>query len=310
LSSIKEHIGDPTAVRWLRVAALMLHGRISCVDGRDDNGVIGTPGGDAGEFILLLSATEKILGRNFTANEVRTLMNRRLDTFGHFYIHTDYAAMNRCMEQMKSVPAIQETLVHIKDSPYKWRRYLKNPPKEIQHLLVEIMIDPKNLGCGHLRLMGTHSEEYMVRAELVENILRSVYLSQWTGHDEVVAVILGGGHEEGGVVNVNIDHPINSFTKVPLISPAFNNSQSFINHPQVASFLRAEFAKWMGLQRDICKLPDGEELHKEMERMASIQLNETLKHLAKGLPVFDLNFTGVDSTQVFVCGENICQLIN
>ena len=42
--------------------------RLSCVDGRDDSGVMGTPGGDAGEFLLALAAVEAAvaaLGQRF-----------------------------------------------------------------------------------------------------------------------------------------------------------------------------------------------------------------------------------------------------
>jgi hypothetical protein len=47
-------------VRWVKMAALLLHGKSSCVDGRDDHGVIGTPGGDAGEFLLALTSIERV----------------------------------------------------------------------------------------------------------------------------------------------------------------------------------------------------------------------------------------------------------
>ena len=39
-AQIEAHIGDPHSVRWVKMAALLLHGKSSCVDGRDDNGCV------------------------------------------------------------------------------------------------------------------------------------------------------------------------------------------------------------------------------------------------------------------------------
>jgi len=80
---------------------------------------------------------------------------------------------------------------------------------------------------------------------------------RWTGHYQVDIVFLGGRHDEGGVININIDQEISSFTKVPMISPSFSGAQSFINHPQVVSYLRLEYAKFMEVQDDLFKLPKG-----------------------------------------------------
>jgi hypothetical protein len=44
LDAIKTHIGDALNIQWLKMAAFLVHGRHSCVDGRDDSGVVGTPG--------------------------------------------------------------------------------------------------------------------------------------------------------------------------------------------------------------------------------------------------------------------------
>lgn len=35
---LQSHIGDPLNIQWLKMAAFLVHGRQSCVDGRDDSG--------------------------------------------------------------------------------------------------------------------------------------------------------------------------------------------------------------------------------------------------------------------------------
>ena len=38
IDEVRAHIGDPFAVRTMKMSAMLLHGRLSCVDGRDDTG--------------------------------------------------------------------------------------------------------------------------------------------------------------------------------------------------------------------------------------------------------------------------------
>ena len=77
-SDIESHLGDARSLRWMKIAALLVNGRLSCVDGRDDSGVMGTPGGDAGEFLLALAAVERVTGRAIDDTTLHTLLLRRL----------------------------------------------------------------------------------------------------------------------------------------------------------------------------------------------------------------------------------------
>ena len=99
LEQVKHHVGDPFNIRWMKVAAFSPHAGMNCVDGRDEAGlycvdsieciltvVIGTPGGDAGEFLILLCAAELLCGQEFTRKEVYQLLQRHMDTFGKFYL--------------------------------------------------------------------------------------------------------------------------------------------------------------------------------------------------------------------------------
>ena len=102
LDDVHHHIGDPFAVRQMKFAAMLLHGRLSCVDGRDDSGVVGTPGGDAGEFLLALSALERITGHELDDVVVGKLLRRRLDVFGRFYLHTDITGGNALVKALRA----------------------------------------------------------------------------------------------------------------------------------------------------------------------------------------------------------------
>lgn len=293
-AQIEAHIGESHSVRWVKMGAFMLHGKASCVDGRDDHAVIGTPGGDAGEFLLALASIERVTGKPVDLGRIPALLAAYVETFGHFYIHSDTIAGNNLIRSMRADPELGPLLPPTSSGPREWREYLRAPPVEHRPLVVRHMSIPGNLGCGHLRLMLQHPERYMIRSELVEAFLRALFTMRWDGAVELDVVILGGGHREGAVVNVRLGTGVWAFTRVPLISPACANVgvQMFVNHPQVADFLREQVARFFTTHPELLEI--GEEaypmLRKDIRRLAEIQQAATLSVLAKGLPIFDVVF--------------------
>jgi rhodanese-related sulfurtransferase len=299
---IETHVGDPRSVRWVKLAAILLHGRQACVDGRDDSSVVGTPGGDAGEFMLGLGAVERVLGRPLTRAVVTKLLRRRLDTFGQFYMHTDIAAGNRFIASLRADSRLTQSIGSTYEA-LEWRKWLSEPPLEARTHLLEHFTNPSHMGCGHLRLMLTNPDQYEVRSALVEDFLKAFYSTRWAGAPEMENVVLPGGHQEGAVVNVRIEGELHAYSWVPLMSPAYAGTQMFVNHPQVSAFLRRELAAFMAEQQDLWGEPlDGAKLLEELEGLAAKQMGATLGHLAKGLPVYDLTFLREGGTRVEAAG--------
>lgn len=291
-AQIEGHIGDPHTVRWVKMAALLLHTKVSCVDGRDDHGVIGTPGGNAGEFLLALSAIERVTGQHFPIDRLPQVLHSYVDTFGHFYVHSDTIAANELIKSMRADPRLTQHLPPVTSNSQDWRNYMNNPPEAARELMLEHMALPGHLGCGHLRLMLQHPDRYLVRRALAEEFIKAYFRMRWQGVLELDYVILGGGHQEGAVVNIRLAAGVWPFTRVPLISPACGSTQMFVNHPQVAEFMRDQVARFFTIHPDF--LPVDERhfgmLQKDMKRLASIQIAATLASLANGLPIYDVVF--------------------
>jgi rhodanese-related sulfurtransferase len=286
---VEEHVGDTASVRWVKLAALLLHGRLSCVDGRDDAGVLGTPGGDAGELVLALSAIERLTGRAFSPGEIRAILRRRLDTLGRFYMHTDVLAANNAIKTMRADRRFDEALTNVSEA-LEWRRFWLQPPESVRAPLLDYATQAPNIGCGHLKRALTLPDAYLTRSELVASVLSAYHCERWDGSAETELVVLGGDHHEGAVLNVRVEGAVHPFTRIPLVSPSAFGQQIFINHPQVASYLRRQLAEMIALQRDLVPEVDAPELHAEMERIAEAQLLSTLGALAKGLPIYDVTF--------------------
>lgn len=124
---IAEHVGEPTSVRWVKLGTFLMHGKRSCVDGRDDHGVIGTPGGDAGELLLALAVTERLSGKPFAPADVERVLLRHVDTFGRFYMHGD-VAMNRIVFERYRADERIAPFVRAVESPEDRRTFHKQPP--------------------------------------------------------------------------------------------------------------------------------------------------------------------------------------
>ena len=261
--------------REVRAAALLLQGTTACVDGREESTVLGTPGGDAGELLLALSTIEAVTGRALREEEIQRVFDHYVDGFGRFYMHTDRHALDRLAEDSR--------LAEIEDV----EALVRHPPAALRESLLEALVEPEHIGCGHLGLVAMHPEEYGVRRELTRSFLRVVFETLWRFPERVDYVVLEGGHTEEAVLNVHVEGPVHAFTNVPAISPRLEGRSFFVNHPEVAAFVRSQHAAFLRqeLQGELGSLAGYEEA---LAARAQQQLSATLGHLGATLPVFDV----------------------
>lgn len=277
--------------RRIRAAALLLAGTEACVDGREDHAVLGTPGGDAGELLLALATVEDVIRRPLSEPEVRALFEAYLSSFGRFYMHTDDHALAHLRTELRGDPRFTDA--PLGEDADSMAEYLHHPPPSVRGALLEHVFRPDNVGCGHLRLVLTHPEEYGVRAALTHSLGRIVYERLWREPEAIDFVVLHGEHHEEAVVNVSLGAPVHAFTNVPALPPVVAGHSVFVNHPEVAAFVRREHAKF--LFEELPALASDASLPgfvRALERKAQIQLERTVGYLARGLPVFELRFEG------------------
>jgi rhodanese-related sulfurtransferase len=283
---VAEHLGDASSIHWVKLAAILVSGHLSCVDGRDGSGVIGTPGGDAGELLVTLAALEQATGRRIDDAELRELLLCRLDAFGRLYLHTDVHASNALIAALRADRRLDDALKGV-FHPLEWRKFMASPPEAVRPVLLEHMLRPEHLGCGHLRLSLQRSNDYGVRPELVESFLRQFFTLRWEGVAEHAVAVLPGGHAEGAVVNIMLEDDAEAFSHVPLVSPMAGGSQMFLQHPQVATYLRNQLVRFLAQYEEV-NVPA---LEARLAELAGIQLGHTLKALASGLPIYETLLT-------------------
>ncbi|HZH02383.1 MAG TPA: hypothetical protein VEY30_01285, partial [Myxococcaceae bacterium] len=233
---------------------------------------------------------ERVTGEEISHRVLSELLRRRLDLLGQFYLHTDLGALGKLAASMQGDPRLKP-LSSASDEA-GWRQLFDAPPAHAREAVLSHAVIPEHLGCGHLRLTLQHSEDYGVRPALAEGMLQAFHRVRWEGSVDVDLVTLPGGHHEGAVVNVRTAGELWPFTPVPLVSPSYGGTQMFVNHPQVSHYLRTLLAQFLVTQGDLLPTPKGcrEALEREMAGLAETQLAQTLGHLARGLPVYDVTF--------------------
>ena len=299
---IVRHIGDPVALRWTKMAAFLMQSRISCVDGRDSQGVVGTPGGDAGEFLLALAAIESLTKSEFEIETVADLLDDYLETFGRFYMHTDRHAVEHWIQAIRADPQVAAALPDAAAGGDEWVQWFRSPPVQVRDRLLRLLALPGTIGCGHLRLMILHPTAYELRPQLVVAFLSAYFRRLWAGASGLEYVVLEGAHAEQAVVNIVLEGEIWPFTRVPLIPPA-GAIQIFVNHPQVVAYLRRQVAGFFSTHSEI-GVDEGhyEEIAERMAELGEQQLGQTISHLAEGLPIFEARFLADGSVFVTEIG--------
>jgi rhodanese-related sulfurtransferase len=290
--TIEAHLADPDRVRWVKAAALLMQGTRSCVDGRDERAVVGTPGGDAGELLLALAALERVRGDALDEQEIVHLLDEYLDAFGRFYLHTDDGALRGLADDSRFAAHVRRVGLD---------QLVRRPARELEPALLDALTTPAHVGCGHLRLVLEHPDEYGVRVELARALLRAVLRRLWQG-DAIDFVILEGEHHETAVVNVRVDHAVHVFTRIPAVSPHAGGEELFVNHPEVSAWLREQNATFLfEVEPFLRDHPEHRaEYLRALDEMGAAQLDATLRHLARSLPVYDAHFT---SGEVRVTGD-------
>jgi rhodanese-related sulfurtransferase len=281
-TSVAQMFGQPGAVRWVKVAALVMEGAESCVDGRNPEAVLGTPGGDAGEFLLALAAVEQVSGQQLSEAQVGALLDRYVEAFGRFYMHTDTYALKALGEALTRDGRLSAWRAQIEEDV---GAFVRHPPRGAEQAVLEAISAAEHVGCGHIKLQLKHPEEYGVRAELVQSFLRVFFAHMWSAPGELTWDILDGKHAEQAVVQIRVDEPVYAFTRVPALAPEHHGAQVFVVHPQVATYMRGLHVEFFipALRAQGVEV-ERAAFEQALNALAARQQDATLGHLASGLP--------------------------
>jgi hypothetical protein len=226
-----------------------------------------------------------------------------VDAFGAFYLHSDSHAVTKLLNTARQHDDLQNYVATISGTDIDVDAidtFLRCKSHNHHEALLELLVDPRFIGCGHVRLMSQFPEEYGVRPGLVTDFLRAFFTMWWDGSPELYFTVLGGEHNEAAVLQVIMDKPVWTYSRIPLLSPSFivdgTPKQMFVNHPEVIAFMRSQIATFL------TTLDSSHPAHLPVEQVATFNATitslgsqaagATLQHLAAGLPIFQAICSG------------------
>ncbi len=279
---VRTRLEDPSRIEWVSVASMIGAGSEHCIDGRAGGPVVGTPGGDAGELTLALGAVEHAAHAEVPLGAIETLVRRYAASFGRFYLHTDQGALARLDARL----AADARATSLRGS-VPIEELVRHPPRELESELASLLAQPEYVGCGHLRLLLEHPEEYGVRRELAEAVIRATHRLRFEHPDLVDYEVLEGEHEERAVVQVFLDRPVHPYSRVPTFPFREGDLAAFfVSHPEVSAYLRGELGSFLvEHERDLAlthregrhRSLDRERLERELRALADRQIRATLR---------------------------------
>jgi hypothetical protein len=274
---------QPHAMR-LPFERLLHEQPVACVDGRNASSVIGAPGGNAGLFLLMVAAYEQFRHFPLAHTDADQLFEAYLASFGHFYLHSDTAALERLGAALED---------HLESSPSftsveAVEAFLRKPPEEARSLLMDLLVWPEHVGCGHLRLILEQPDTYSVRHALMRFALRLFYQTLWAGDERLVFDVLDGDHAEEATLNI---HAIDDGeAPLPMPSPNYEATQVFVHHPEAVAFMHRQHAAFL-VDEKYLQPREETAFIAHQEKLGAAHLQATLQALAADLPTIDVHVT-------------------
>eukprot|EP00696_Hemimastix_kukwesjijk_P006625 gnl/Hemi2/1836_TR644_c0_g1_i1.p1 gnl/Hemi2/1836_TR644_c0_g1~~gnl/Hemi2/1836_TR644_c0_g1_i1.p1 ORF type:complete len:412 (+),score=121.59 gnl/Hemi2/1836_TR644_c0_g1_i1:84-1319(+) len=270
-------MGDPARLHW----AVSRTASFSCTDGRNTNEILGTPGGDLGEFLLALSVYEETVGMRLEPKDIAQVMINYLNYSGKkkFRMCTDTQALG-ALQASVNLNSLN----------------IRNPPNNVRQQLLDGLatVDPKygatTTGCRHLRAMLESPAEYFVRPELVQGTIRAFFVLMWAGHPKLRLDVLYGKSNEVAVVNVGTGSQCFACGLAPMVSPKTNEQSMIINHADAVQAYREDLATFISRQCKTSSIVVQTFKHR-MNVRAGLQFLSTVQRTAMGLPFYTVTFS-------------------
>jgi hypothetical protein len=220
-------------LKWVPLAELVGGMGIACIDGRHRECALGTPGGDTGELLLILSAVEQVRSIELGRELVWAALDEYAKLQGRFYLHTDSQALEALMLR---VYAHDESRVADDNSSSMLARFINANAEERESLRAGVT-RPEYLGCGHLRSMLLEPAAYGVRSKLSELVLGASFEALWDKSNLIQFSVLDGLHLERAVVSFHSACCLDDASAVPTPCGAGERGL-FVHHGSVLEYIR------------------------------------------------------------------------
>ena len=278
VEEIKVHIGNPLKLSWAKVPK---H-HFSAVDGRTSHPVLGTPGGDLGEWVIALSIYEGMTNRELGLADVKRMLKEylRFTTKMSFYYHTDRTSTEKIGR------ILTQDRLDLTETPQN---------DDIKSSLLQELVLPSNVGSEHFRMMLEKWHKFNVRKELVVHCIHSYFEILW---DKVATppvwqklrlVTVEGQSMEKAFVKIDVSPDCVVNQVAPLIRPRKEDNSIYVAHKTSVQVFRKEMADFFA---DSDSNIDAEKFLDGCNELGDRHLEKDIEYLARSsnrkLPVYEV----------------------
>lgn len=275
---MQEYLSATTNYTYAKIT----HSSFRCLDGRIQDEMLGTPGGDAGEFILGLIVYQDLLGSDLNETYVFDILQEYLRCMetNLFYMCTDQTAIDHLEKEL----AISDLDIYA-------------PDESIQNELLDALTEPENIGDTHLRLLMGKPEMYSINSTILKYFIRAFYNTLWdtnnTYSETLYLDILQDSHKETAFLEIKVNDECINELVAPLVAPSnedFDGVSLLINHVNAVIVRRAQNSAFIAEKIDKGEHVSSEQLFKRIKHHGLLFLDVTGSYVSKDLPFYTAEF--------------------
>lgn len=260
----------PNRLKWMSTQDIIRQVPCSCVDGRTQGMRYSVAGGSLGLVMHALAAIGEQTKQQFTDEQITAYLQLFARQVAPLYLHSDSQAMALIWAKM----ALSETT------------RLQELDSDQLRSFIRLATQADFQGCGHIKLMLSHSQQYQINSELLQRILAAFFALYWAGEDNLVFDVLSGHHVEALVVLLHEQHSQDLAKSTALYYEDPEDENKFFCHRPLKRELMARF--FQALKGS--ELKGLSEVQWQALALRHDQAAEmTLRHLAPDLPIEHLN---------------------
>lgn len=254
----------PHSMVWLSTEEVIKKVPCTCVDGRTPGMKHSAAGGSFGLIVHLLAAYEKARGQLLSEKQIEQFLVA-VSQETPVYLHTDQHSLDLIYARLALDPKTK----------------LRSLTPSQQRSFIETAVLKDYQGCGHVKLLMTHTDEYHVPDRLTTATLKAFLQLFFADTENFLFDVLAGHHEEEKVFIIEQQTSAETQQKTALyLEDKQSQNQFFCHRPMKRELLRLmnKQLSEVGLQPFV--EDDLMEIATLHDRHAEITLSKLAAHLS------------------------------
>jgi len=272
---VRAAFANVATLEWAHIA----QSSFSSLDGRNEEKVLATPGGDMGEFIQALEAYTKVSGKTLDAAEVQRVFEKYLKvmTRQKFSYETDEKAYIRL------AVATGCKNLHVSEM---------GGMKHKREAFLSQMARPEHIGDAFIRFLATNATELTITPDYIHHALAAYHNVLWTTPSRLSTKLcyleLKGAHLEAALINIRTPPFCVDQGLAPMVSQQLTcSAPALVNHPEAVRVLRRELVSVLST---LDAAVDAKEVMAAFNLLAEANLEKFWGEVGQDLPVYTVEF--------------------